>query len=142
MKLALVLSLILFLNPQAAFAGRAASKHLEKCEGGDGQACYAYAMYLKSNRDPRAKSSAGIYLRKACTMAYAPACTTRSSVAKNVQPSEATDEKAMLTAVTLKPSIPIRVTIWEAAGFRATPFLIKLLGAKAFAYTTEQQEED
>jgi len=47
---------------------------LKKCDNGQGQSCYDYAITLRGLNNPKNEKRASIYIRRACTLAYAPAC--------------------------------------------------------------------
>jgi hypothetical protein len=158
----------MLLSTPPSEAAPAHSRMLEQCESGVAKACFDYGLYLQNQRDPQAKKNGGIYVRRACTMAYQPACrqaskpilpgpgTTARGTGDEDMLKELSDHRKQVQKTvgdiqtkygsTGDPSAQSpqgpRVSVWEAAGFRATPFMVKLLGAKNFAYTGSEQPED
>lgn len=55
---------------------------LKRCEDGVAVSCYDYGKTLLLRRTPADKRRGNIYIRRACTLAYAPACVTHSTVAE------------------------------------------------------------
>jgi C-terminal processing protease CtpA/Prc len=55
---------------------------LKRCEDGVAVACYDYGKTLRLRKSPADKRRGNLYLRRACTLAYAPACVTHSTVSE------------------------------------------------------------
>lgn len=85
--LALVVLVLCLTLPHANARGRkvspktptrAESKYmtslLRKCDNGEGQSCYDYAVTLRGMHNPKDEKRASLLIRRACTLAYAPAC--------------------------------------------------------------------
>lgn len=53
---------------------------LRRCEEGVAIACHDYGKILLHHRNAADKKRGGSYIRRACTLAYAPACTSPASV--------------------------------------------------------------
>lgn len=139
------------------------SKWLEQCEAGVGQACFSYSLYLESQRDPQGKELAKVYMRRACTMAYAPACTYRlktNETALKEGSSGSTGDAGVdgllahrgqvkTTAdqiqaqygsdgrsAAIDADLKTKMSVVERMGFRATPLMLKLFGKSAFMFTS------
>lgn len=54
---------------------------LKRCEDGIAVACFDYGKILLTTRKAADKRRGNIFIRRACTLAYAPACQMRSTVA-------------------------------------------------------------
>jgi membrane-associated protease RseP (regulator of RpoE activity) len=83
---------------------------LQRCNDGNGQSCYAYAVALKRLNRPEDRSTIGRYTRRACVMAYAPACNRANSTERaqivNRKGASADDDNCgagMMQALTLSP---------------------------------------
>jgi hypothetical protein len=185
----------------SAFALRNVNKWRDNCEGGISRACYEYGIWLQTQPEKRWKDLGARYVRRACSMAYAPACQTKAQssvvafkpVIKEgyVQPQLPTEpvkgtspvaavptsthkdpsledmkdiqelqkyHDALKTAAngilskgrgagfkvdmpepeTQAPEGPPAMSVWEQAGFRATPLMIRLVGARNFRATSAE----
>ena len=158
--------IVLFTLTAQAQPPPLSSKLLEQCDAGVAKACFEYSLYLQSQRDPKAKQLAAVYMSRACTMAYAPACTQRARAAETVGkenpsgPAENADVEELLAhrnqvkdtidQIQAKYSNDAgnnsasadsnkRMSVIERMGFRATPFMLKLFGKNAFMFTSGEQ---
>lgn len=68
-------------NPRVNPKSKMISNLLKRCEDGIAVSCYDYGKVLLAKRGKADKRKGNIYVRRACTLAYAPACATRSTVA-------------------------------------------------------------
>ena len=151
--------IVLFTLTAQAQPPPLSSKLLEQCDAGVAKACFEYSLYLQSQRDPKAKQLAAVYMSRACTMAYTPACTQRARVDETAENAEVeallahrNQVKATIDQLQAKYSNDAgissagadsnkRMSVIERMGFRATPFLLKLFGKSAFMFTSGAQAQ-
>jgi hypothetical protein len=122
---------------------------LKRCENGVALACFHYGVTLKKSKT--SKRTAAKYIRRACILAYAPACETRSTVAVS-QPF--TDKKPKVdgngkpcNARALTKSVKVvseshqvteitKGSLWDQAGVEVGD---KILSVNGDAYTGANQ---
>lgn len=124
---------------------------LKRCEDGVALACFDYGVILRKNKDQASKRKAARYIRRACTLAYAPACQTRSTVAES-KPMKDTKPKVdangkPCNAEELAKSVKLggegrqvaevsKGSLWEQAGVQAGD---KVLSVNGTPYTGPDQ---
>ncbi len=79
----LILSVSVWAKPvtKADPKAKMVANLLKRCEDGIAVSCYDYGKILLTKKDKASKRKGNIYVRRACTLAFAPACATRSTVA-------------------------------------------------------------
>lgn len=58
---------------------RLLSNLLKRCEDGIAVSCFEYGKILAAERDSTSQKKGAFYIRRACTLAYSPACQKRSN---------------------------------------------------------------
>ena len=96
----------------------------KRCEDGVAQACYDYGKTLSASKDQKQKRAGAKFIRRACTLAYAPACAPRSTaaVAKIVKQDKGCEILDLAQSITLSNARAVTQikpgSIWEKSGFR------------------------
>lgn len=199
---ALFLTLSLLAVSNSAHALRNTAKWKDNCEGGIARACYEYGVWLQTQAGQKFRDEGARYVRRACSMAYAPACNAKApAVVRAVQtpvikegyvqkdlPTQPVEGNSPVAQPKLQPGGhmdpslddmkdiqqlenyhaqmkktangilakgkgagfkvddggeyqapasegPPAMSVWERAGFRPTPWMIWLVGAKNFRVT-------
>ncbi|MGE0527809.1 MAG: hypothetical protein AB7G93_02355 [Bdellovibrionales bacterium] len=114
---------------------------LRHCHEGNGQACFDYGNMLLRAQTKRDKKVGKIYIRRACQLAYAPACAR--STASALPNADTTIElagcyrpeiikSARFTVIRrgLKIGRVTRESVWEQSGLRRGDTILKINGDK------------
>jgi len=70
---------LLVPDAHSVAAAKYLASQLAKCNDGVGASCYNYGYALSQREDPKEKARGEKFVRRACTLAYAPACGRNSS---------------------------------------------------------------
>jgi TPR repeat protein len=124
---------------------------LKRCENGVALACFHYGVTIKKSKSKTNKRTATKYLRRACTLAYAPACETRSTVAisqpftdrkpkvdGNGKPCNAHEltKSVKLASASQQVTEITKGSLWDQAGVEVGD---KILSVNGEAYTVPKQ---
>jgi|GEM_PF-6348756 len=116
---------------------------LKRCEDGVAVACHDYGKLLLQSRNKADKRRGTIYVRRACTLAYAPACQTRPTVAdskpvKDKSPkidshgrpcnNEELAKTAKLSSDGRQVAEVNRGSLWEQSGVKAGDTVVSVNG--------------
>lgn len=92
-----------------------------KCEDGVAVACNDYGLSLLNSKDPKDQKTGKFYIRRACTLAYAPACEQHSSstTSKVVKPEVENKcaEPSVMKSAKLKSDSPVIESVEEGSLF-------------------------
>jgi len=126
----------LFLTLLAPVAGNARlNPHHRKCEEGIAASCYKYAVTLQQTGLPKDAAKSSIYMRRACTMAYTPACIqhtvalTKGSACfddAGIRSATITGKDGAVELAKIAKGSP-----WEKTGFKAGDKLVSVGGKPA-----------
>lgn len=144
----LLMSVSLWAKPKAVTSSKKGkekmvAKLLKRCEDGIAIACYDYGKILIGIHKKADKRKGNIYIRRACTLAYAPACQMRSTVADskpmkenktkadaNGRPcnGEELSRTAKLSADGRSVAEVSKGSLWEQSGIQAGDTILSVNG--------------
>lgn len=134
---------------------------LHKCNNGEGQSCFDYAVSLSDLNDPKYSKKISIYMRRACTLAYQPACNRKDKPANarvitSTPDADGANQRPTCGADTLKASSlsPVNLpggrygqqitriskdSLFEKAGLRVGDVVTKVNGS-IFTQSTQMSK--
>lgn len=119
--------------------------HHRKCESGIAASCYQHALTLQKSGGAKDAAKSAIYMRRACTMAYTPACTQHTEhVAPGAKHADAPtkggacfNEAGIRSATITGKDGAVELgkvakdSPWEKTGFKAGDKLVSIGGKPA-----------
>ncbi len=99
---------------------------IKRCENGIATSCYDYGVSLSRSKSAKERQKGISYIRRACTLAYAPACKQKTStlrgqtvVTSTYQPCDMSSAAASIQVAGDLISSVVQGSIWYRAGAMA-----------------------